>query len=69
MTDGDLISAYNYDEFTAEKVLPWLNFEASPPVGRPAPDYPLWHLDGRESSLGDIWSLNDYVVIEFGSFT
>jgi hypothetical protein len=69
MADNDLIGSYNYDEFTADKVLPWLNFEASPPVGRPAPDFPLWHLDGRESSLGDIWSGNDYAIVEFGSFT
>lgn len=34
MVDSDLVSAYNYDEFTTAKVMPWLNFEASPPVGR-----------------------------------
>lgn len=69
MVDSDLVSAYNYDEFTTAKVMPWLNFEASPPVGRPAPDYALWHLDGRESSLSEIWSDNSYTIVEFGSFT
>ena len=69
MTTTDLITRYNYDEFTAEKVFHWLNFEASPPVGSEAPDFPLWHLDGRQTSLSEIWSGNIYTIVEFGSFT
>ncbi len=69
MADWSLISAYNYDSFTREKVLPWLNFESSPPLGRPAPDFPLWHLDGSQTSLQGIWSQNRLTVVEFGSFT
>jgi len=69
MTTTDLINRYNYDEFTAEKVMPWLNFGASPPVGGEAPDFPLWHLDGRQTSLSEIWSGNTYTIVEFGSFT
>jgi len=69
MTDSDLLTRYNYDEFTPEKVLPWLNFEASPPLGQVAPDFPLWHLDGRQSSLSEIWSAHAYTIVEFGSFT
>ena len=69
MSNSDLVARYNYDEFTAEKVLPWLSFEESPPLGQKAPDFPLWQLDGEETSLGEIWSRHRYTVVEFGSFT
>lgn len=69
MASEDLIKRYNYDEFTPEKFLPWLNFEASPPLGQPAPDFPLWHLDGAETRLSEIWSRHTYTIVEFGSFT
>ena len=69
MSNESLSDRYNYDEFTAEKVLPWLNFEESPPLGQPAPDFPLWRLDGAETSLGAIWSEHLYTIVEFGSFT
>ena len=70
----NLTTRYNYDEFTREKVSPWLNFENSPPLGRPAPDFPLWILDdGRQdsyqTSLREIWSKHTYTIVEFGSFT
>lgn len=68
-SDNDLLTRYNYDEFTAEKVLPWLNFGASPPIGRKAPDFPLWHLGGTQTSLSEIWSAHSYTIVEFGSFT
>lgn len=64
-----LVTRYNYDEFTREKVLPWLNFGESPPLGSPAPSFPLWDLGGRETSLSDVWSQYRYIVVEFGSFT
>ena len=69
MTDEKLIARYNYDEFTAPKVFPWLRFEDSPPLGQTAPDFPLWHLDNRETRLSEIWSANLYTIVEFGSFT
>jgi hypothetical protein len=56
MNGSDLSVTYNYDEFIPEKVLPWLNFGNSPPLGSPAPDFPLWHLDGSQTSLSAIWS-------------
>jgi hypothetical protein len=65
----DLTTAYNYDEFTPAKVLPWLNFENSPPLGRPAPDFPLWTLEGGASRLSGIWSRHLFTAVEFGSFT
>ena len=69
MADKDLIDTYNYDEFTASKVFPWLRFEASPPIGQKAPDFPLWRLDGQETRLSEIWSSHTYTIVEFGSFT
>jgi hypothetical protein len=69
MNDNDLVSRYNYDEFTREKVMPWLRFDSSPPLGQKAPDFPLWHLDGTETRLSEIWSSYVYTVVEFGSFT
>jgi hypothetical protein len=69
MTESGLIARYNYDEFTPEKVMPWLNFEDSPSLGQPAPDFPLWHLDGRQTRLSEIWSQHVYTIVEFGSFT
>ncbi len=65
----DLISSYNYDAFLPEKFERWLNFEESPPLGRKAPDFPLWGLDGTETSLAEVWSEHAYTVVEFGSFT
>lgn len=69
MDNANLIEAYNYDTFTHEKVDRWLNFENSPSLGVPAPDFPLWHLDGRQTSLSEIWSAHAYTIVEFGSFT
>ena len=65
----DLVTLYNYDEFTGEKVSPWLNFGESPPLGSPGPDFPLWSLDGEETRLSAIWSESVYTIVEFGSFT
>ena len=72
MTDqpsDDLLTRYNYAEFTKETALPWLRFDESPPVGAPAPDFPLWDLDGGETRLSEIWLAHAYTVVEFGSFT
>lgn len=69
LEDHDLVARYNYDAFVPEKFGPWLNFDESPPLGKKAPDPPLWGLDGTETSLGGLWSENAYTVVEFGSFT
>ncbi len=69
MTAPDLTTVYNYDAFIPEKVAPWINFDASPPLGRTAPDFPLWHLDGDLTSLAETWSAHRLLVVEFGSFT
>lgn len=69
MGDADLLARYNYDEFIPEKFEPWLNFSASPLLGRPAPDFPLWDLEGAETRLSTLWSAHVYTVVEFGSFT
>ena len=69
MANSELLIRYNYDSFIPENFGPWLNFGQSPAVGEPAPDFPLWDLDKKETKLSDIWSQNDFTVVEFGSFT
>jgi hypothetical protein len=69
MVETDIISQYNYDAFVPHKFEPWMNFDASPRLGAPAPDFPLWRLDGSQTSLKEVWSLHNYTVVEFGSFT
>lgn len=69
MHDEELLARYNYDEFVPEKFEPWLNFASSPPLGYPGQDFPLWHLDGSETSLSAVWSQHTFTVVEFGSFT
>lgn len=69
MSTEELLTQYNYDAFVPEKFSRWMNFEASPPIGQVAPDFPLWRLDGRETSLQEIWSEHLLTVVEFGSFT
>ncbi len=69
MADSNLLREYNYDEFVPEKFERWLNFAASPPLGTPAPDFPLWALDGSATRLSAVWSCHAYTVVEFGSFT
>lgn len=69
MTEADLSARYNYDEFVPAKFEPWLNFAGSPPLGEPAPDFPLWPLEGGETRLSTIWAAHAFTVVEFGSFT
>ncbi len=69
MTDSDLITRYNYDEFIQLKFVPWMRFDQSPNLGEPAPDFPLWDLDQKKTTLREIISQNRYTVVEFGSFT
>ncbi|OGO69393.1 MAG: hypothetical protein A2Z49_04850 [Chloroflexi bacterium RBG_19FT_COMBO_56_12] len=69
MDAEDLVALYNYDEFIATKFERWLNSEASSPVGQLAPDHPLWMLDGRVTSLSQVWGQYHYTIVEFGSFT
>jgi hypothetical protein len=65
----DLVQQYNYYEFVPEKFEHWMRFDKSPLLGQPAPDYPLWDLDGRQIKLSEIWSGHAYTIVEFGSFT
>jgi hypothetical protein len=69
MTYSSLVSRYNYDEFIPTKFTPWLNFEASPPLGQQGPDFPLWNLDRQETRLSEIWKSSTFTIVEFGSFT
>ena len=65
----ELIRAYNYDSFVEEKFERWLRFDESPPLGQPAPDFPLTTLDGETVHLSDVWRRAAYTIIEFGSLT
>ncbi len=69
MSEDDLIQRYNYDSFVPENFMPWMRFDASPPLGDPAPDFPLWHVDGERTSLSSLWAEHLYTLVEFGSFT
>jgi len=69
MAQDDLLFRYNYDEFAHEKFELWMNFAGSPPLGQPAPDFPLWSLDGAETRLSAIWPQFLYTIVEFGSIT
>ena len=69
MIDANLLAAYNYDEFVPHKFGPWMRFDESPPLGTTAPDFPLWDLDEKETSLSAIWSENIFTIVEVGSFT
>ncbi len=63
------MATYNYDDFVPEKFEVWMRFEESPPLGSPAPDFPLWTLNGEETRLSRVWSQYVYTIVEFGSFT
>lgn len=69
MADEQQLAKYNYDAFIPEKFEPLMRFHLSPPLGQPAPDFPLWDLDQQETSLRRIISENLFTVVEFGSFT
>ena len=69
MSDLSLLERYNYDAFVPEKFNPWMRFDESPALWEPAPDFPLWHLDGSQTWLSEVWSNHAFTVVEFGSFT
>jgi hypothetical protein len=69
MEKNSLTERYNYDSFVPEKFSQWMNFDSSPEVGKPAPDFPIWELNGAQTQLSEIWSEHAYTVVEFGSFT
>jgi hypothetical protein len=69
MTNSDITTAYNYDEFTPEKVLPWLSFESSPAAGATGPRFSPVAFRPISHHLSQIWQQNQLTVVEFGSFT
>jgi hypothetical protein len=60
---------YNYDSFIHENFAPHMRFDESPPLGETAPDFPLWTLEGEETSLREVCASYTFTVVEFGSFT
>ena len=69
MKEQNITALYNYDTFVPEKFERWMNFSASPPLGQVTPDFPLWNLDGAQTSLSQVISQSFFTVVEFGSFT
>lgn len=69
MADQEHVQRYNYDAFDPEKFALWMRFGEGPPLGQPAPDFPLWDLDGRQTRLSAVWSRHLYAIVEFDSFT
>ena len=64
-----LTEDYNHDVFVQEKFEHWMRFDESPPLGQPAPDFPLTTLDGEVIRLKKLWSKAAYTILEFGSLT
>lgn len=69
MTKADKKINYNFETFSRESLMPIVDYGNSPLVGKAAPDFPLWDLEGNEINLAEFWKANDMIVIEFGSFT
>ncbi len=65
----DLVLRYNYDVFAPENFEQWMRFDESPKAGTTGPDFPLWTLEGEETSLSAQWSQYKFLIVEFGSFT
>lgn len=67
---SDLLRRYNYADFTPEYFEPWMRFAESPDAGEMGGDFPLWCAEsGNESTLAKLYSEQQYLVVEFGSFT
>ena len=69
MNGNDIVRRYNYDSFIPANFEPWMRFHESPPLGQRVPDFPLWDLEGQETSLHQVVRQHVYTVVEFGSFT
>jgi len=67
MGGDDPMARYDYEAFVPEKFMPWMRFHESPPLGQPAPDFPLWDVEGGETRLSAVWSRVACTVVEFGS--
>ena len=46
-----------------------MRFDQSPPLGQRVADFPLWDLEGVETSLYAALKDFAFTVVEFGSFT
>lgn len=69
MEESNITQLYNYDAFVPEKFERWMNFTASPPLGKAVPDFPLWYLDTIPTTLLHVLTQSMLTVVEFGSFT
>jgi len=76
MTRDEQILDYNYSDFddnALAHIIEWVGNQ--PPLGKKAPDFPLWHLTDdadnllEETSLMAVIKQHKLTVVEFGSFT
>ncbi len=68
-SDRALPARYHAASFSPAIFAPWMRFAASPPLGRPGPDFPLWDRAGQETRLHPVCAQHHYTIVEFGSFT
>lgn len=76
MNRGEQIRDYNYPDFddnALEHVMQWMSDQ--PPLGKKAPDFPLWLLTDdadnplEETTLMAVIKQHKLTIVEFGSFT
>ena len=76
MNRDEQIRDYNYPDFddsALAHVIEWAGTQ--PPLGKKAPDFPLWHRTDdddnqlAETTLMDVIKQNKLTIVEFGSFT
>lgn len=76
MTSEEQILDYNYTDFddsALAHIMKWIGNQ--PPLGKKAPDFPLWRLTDdadnplEETSLMAVIKQNKLTIVEFGSFT
>ena len=68
--DTELAKGYNHDEFAPGKFDRYWCYAQTPLLGKPAPDYLLWHLDrGEETTFCAELAAHPLTVVEFGSLS
>ena len=60
---------YNYKVFSLQAHEALDNYANSPKPGAKADEYPLWDMEGDETSLKSVLGEHSLTVIEFGSIT
>ena len=76
MTREEQIRDYNYADFDDNALAHAMGrMSNQPPLGKKAPDFPLWRLTDdadnllKETTLMDVIRQHKLTIVEFGSFT